>query len=310
VGTGRRPGPALRWAFDLAVSFGALGHFLAAERPALFAGVYHALGPGGVFTFPVGAPQPGTSGWYWALLGFDLAMRARNAVASPVRHVLPHLPAARGPQRPDSIRVHRDDSPPDGCGPARGRQPAVLACPRAKSRHALTAAYAAGLHLIAVSVLPRRTAGQDRPIARPGTAGCAQPGTAIQMPGSSVRGPGSVGWHGRAGRAGRGRSLRDVISSPAFRNSPPASVPGLPSALGKPNGANPAGRNPPDRSGAQPGQGDVEDGGDLVHLGHRSVAFLLLRPLLDDLCVQKPAGELDVETGSAAAFSEWSLSLE
>ena len=34
-------------AFDLAVSFGALGHFLAAERPALFAGVYRALRPGG-----------------------------------------------------------------------------------------------------------------------------------------------------------------------------------------------------------------------------------------------------------------------
>ena len=30
-------------AFDLAVSFGALGHFLPAERPALFAGVWRAL---------------------------------------------------------------------------------------------------------------------------------------------------------------------------------------------------------------------------------------------------------------------------
>ncbi len=45
-------------AFDLAVSFGALGHFLPAERPALFAGVYRALRPGGVFAFPVGAPRP------------------------------------------------------------------------------------------------------------------------------------------------------------------------------------------------------------------------------------------------------------
>jgi len=34
-------------AFGLAVSFGALGHFLPAERPALFAGVYRALRPGG-----------------------------------------------------------------------------------------------------------------------------------------------------------------------------------------------------------------------------------------------------------------------
>jgi ubiquinone/menaquinone biosynthesis C-methylase UbiE len=69
--------------FDLAVSFGALGHFLPAERPALFAGVYRALRPGGVFAFPVAAPPPVTSRGYWALLGFDLAMRVRNAVWRP-----------------------------------------------------------------------------------------------------------------------------------------------------------------------------------------------------------------------------------
>jgi ubiquinone/menaquinone biosynthesis C-methylase UbiE len=70
-------------ACDVAVSFGALGHFLPAERPALFAGVYRALRPGGVFALPVGAPQPITSPGYWALLGFDLAMRVRNAVWRP-----------------------------------------------------------------------------------------------------------------------------------------------------------------------------------------------------------------------------------
>ena len=70
-------------AFDLAVSFGAFGHFLPAERPALFGGVYRALRPGGVFAFPVCAPQPVTSRGYWALLGFDLAMRVRNAVWRP-----------------------------------------------------------------------------------------------------------------------------------------------------------------------------------------------------------------------------------
>ena len=70
-------------AFDLAVSFGAFGHFLPAERPALFAGVHRALRPGGVFAFPVAAPPPLTSRGYWALLGFDLAMRARNAVWRP-----------------------------------------------------------------------------------------------------------------------------------------------------------------------------------------------------------------------------------
>ncbi|MFC5821655.1 class I SAM-dependent methyltransferase [Nonomuraea harbinensis] len=69
--------------FDLAVSFGALGHFLPAERPALFAGVRRALRPGGLFAFPIGAPPPVTSGMYWAMLGFDLAMRARNALWRP-----------------------------------------------------------------------------------------------------------------------------------------------------------------------------------------------------------------------------------
>src|SRR5262252_2666141 len=69
--------------FDLAVSFGALGHFLPAERPALFAGVYRALRPGGVFAIPVGAPPPVTSAWYWALAGFDLTMRVRNALWRP-----------------------------------------------------------------------------------------------------------------------------------------------------------------------------------------------------------------------------------
>jgi ubiquinone/menaquinone biosynthesis C-methylase UbiE len=70
-------------AFGLAVSFGTFGHFLPAERPALFASVRRALRPGGIFAFPLDAPQPITSGWYWALTGFDLAMRARNAVWRP-----------------------------------------------------------------------------------------------------------------------------------------------------------------------------------------------------------------------------------
>jgi SAM-dependent methyltransferase len=70
-------------AFDLAVSFGALGHFLPAERPALFAGVHRALRPGGIFAVPLWAPPPITSRWYWALLGFDLAMRVRNTVWRP-----------------------------------------------------------------------------------------------------------------------------------------------------------------------------------------------------------------------------------
>ena len=91
----RRAHPDARWvradarampfagAFDLSVSFGALGHFLPAERPALFAGVYRALRPGGVLAFPIAAPRPVTARGYWALAGFDLAMRVRNAVWRP-----------------------------------------------------------------------------------------------------------------------------------------------------------------------------------------------------------------------------------
>src|SRR5690348_11196864 len=69
--------------FDLAVSFGAFGHFLPAERPGLFAGVRRSLRPGGLFAFPVGAPPPVTSPWYWALAAFDAGMRVRNRLWRP-----------------------------------------------------------------------------------------------------------------------------------------------------------------------------------------------------------------------------------
>ncbi|MFE9722882.1 class I SAM-dependent methyltransferase [Streptomyces sp. NPDC005794] len=93
--TGEAGGPAMDWvradalalpftqAFDLALSFGAFGHFLPEERPALFDQVYAALRPGGLFVFPVGAPPAVGSRAYWSLLGFDLAMRARNALWRP-----------------------------------------------------------------------------------------------------------------------------------------------------------------------------------------------------------------------------------
>lgn len=70
-------------AFDLAVTFGALGHFLPTERPALFQGVHRALRPGGLFAVPVGASPPVTSVSHWAGLGFDLAMLVRNTVVRP-----------------------------------------------------------------------------------------------------------------------------------------------------------------------------------------------------------------------------------
>lgn len=70
-------------AFDVAVSFGAFGHFLPEERPALFTRVREVLRPGGVFVFPVLAPPRVGSGLYWTLWGFDAVMRARNAVWRP-----------------------------------------------------------------------------------------------------------------------------------------------------------------------------------------------------------------------------------
>ncbi|WP_371622030.1 class I SAM-dependent methyltransferase [Streptomyces sp. NBC_01116] len=70
-------------AFDLALSFGAFGHFLPAERFGLFAEVYGSLRPGGQFVFPIGAPPPVGSRAYWSLFGFDAAMRVRNALWRP-----------------------------------------------------------------------------------------------------------------------------------------------------------------------------------------------------------------------------------
>ncbi|MET9359417.1 class I SAM-dependent methyltransferase [Streptomyces sp. NPDC006632] len=73
----------LRAAFDLAVSFGAFGHFLPRERPGLFAQVHAALRPGGRFAFPVVAPPRPGGPAHLALLGFDTAMRVRNALWRP-----------------------------------------------------------------------------------------------------------------------------------------------------------------------------------------------------------------------------------
>jgi SAM-dependent methyltransferase len=92
---GPTPGPAVSWVradaralpfapvFDLAVSFGAFGHFLPRERPSLFAQAHAALRPGGCFAFPVPAPPGPGSSLYWQLLGFDVAMRVRNALWRP-----------------------------------------------------------------------------------------------------------------------------------------------------------------------------------------------------------------------------------
>ncbi|MFF8277801.1 class I SAM-dependent DNA methyltransferase [Streptomyces lateritius] len=70
-------------AFDLAVSFGAFGHFLPREQATLFAQVHASLRPGGLFAFPLPAPPRVGSPPYWTLLGFDTVMRIRNALWRP-----------------------------------------------------------------------------------------------------------------------------------------------------------------------------------------------------------------------------------
>ncbi|MFI8962200.1 class I SAM-dependent DNA methyltransferase [Streptomyces sp. NPDC053493] len=69
--------------FDLAVSFGAFGHFLPYEQRILFAQVHAALRRGGTFAFPLPAPPRVGSVPYWTLWAFDAAMRLRNAVWRP-----------------------------------------------------------------------------------------------------------------------------------------------------------------------------------------------------------------------------------
>lgn len=88
-------GPRLGWvrgdaralpfaaAFDLVVSFGALGHFLPGELPGLFGQVHSVLRPGGLFALPVSAPPRPRSTAFWTLLAFDAVMRVRNAVWRP-----------------------------------------------------------------------------------------------------------------------------------------------------------------------------------------------------------------------------------
>ncbi|MFJ3334548.1 class I SAM-dependent methyltransferase [Streptomyces sp. NPDC086766] len=72
-----------RAAFDLVVTFGALGHFLPRELPGLFGQVHAVLRPGGLFAFPVLAPPRPASAAFWMLLGFDAVMRVRNALWRP-----------------------------------------------------------------------------------------------------------------------------------------------------------------------------------------------------------------------------------
>ncbi|MFF9012652.1 class I SAM-dependent methyltransferase [Streptomyces sp. NPDC014870] len=69
--------------FDLAVSFGAFGHFLPRDQLTLFRQIHDSLRPGGLLAFPLPAPPRVGSRAYWTLFGFDAAMRVRNAIWRP-----------------------------------------------------------------------------------------------------------------------------------------------------------------------------------------------------------------------------------
>lgn len=69
--------------FDVAVSFGALGHFLTDERPILMDRIYRALRPGGRFIFASGYMPPRISRRYWYSRVFNGAMHVRNFLVRP-----------------------------------------------------------------------------------------------------------------------------------------------------------------------------------------------------------------------------------
>jgi SAM-dependent methyltransferase len=118
--------------FDLAVTLGALGHFLPSERPALFAGVHRALRPGGVFALPLGELPPLTSGAHWVSLGFDLAMVVRNTVVLPpfvMYYRTTGLTAVRRDLRAAGFTVESIPLPRTRCALLVARKPAVGAAP-------------------------------------------------------------------------------------------------------------------------------------------------------------------------------------
>ncbi len=70
-------------AFDLAVCFGGLGHFLRRDQGRLVDQVARALRPGGRFVFLSAESPPVLSARYWASRAFNAAMRLRNAAIRP-----------------------------------------------------------------------------------------------------------------------------------------------------------------------------------------------------------------------------------
>ncbi len=69
--------------FDLAVSFGAFGHFLSQDQPRLIRQIAGALKPGGRFVFVTSEMPPKWSKAYWFNRAFNAVMHLRNWVIKP-----------------------------------------------------------------------------------------------------------------------------------------------------------------------------------------------------------------------------------
>ncbi len=99
---------AYEQSFDAVTCAGAFGHFLPEQLDALVAGVFRALRPGGRFVAVTSVAPEVLSARWWALHGFDAAMRARNVVWSPpfVMYYATFLwPEARGVLERAGFRV-------------------------------------------------------------------------------------------------------------------------------------------------------------------------------------------------------------
>lgn len=70
-------------AFDLAVCFGALGHFVGEDQDLFLAAIARALRKGGRFVFVTSGHVPWSSPAFWLAKGFNAAMHVRNALRKP-----------------------------------------------------------------------------------------------------------------------------------------------------------------------------------------------------------------------------------
>jgi ubiquinone/menaquinone biosynthesis C-methylase UbiE len=69
--------------FDVAVSFGALGHFLTPDRPILVDQIYRSLKPGARFIFASSYMPRWYTRRYWLSRAFNGAMHVRNWLVRP-----------------------------------------------------------------------------------------------------------------------------------------------------------------------------------------------------------------------------------